>query len=220
MARTRTRQELRDAIRVRADIVGSKHPTDANLNEMINGSGAALHALCVEACEDDFAATASITTAAGTATYGVTLYKIRSVHFTGSSGYARALPRFTLEELARYTTPTAQGEPEAYRMVGGKIMFAPTPQGVFAVTLYGVASFADLSTDGSTLDGRDGWEEWVIWDCTVKCNILEETDPRAAMQERAAVEARILKQMRTLDQAKPHRVTDVADPLGYTPWWW
>lgn len=225
MARTRTRLELRTALRVRADIVNSQHLTDDNLNEMLNGSIAALHALCVEAGEDDFATSVAISTVAGTPTYTVDLYKVRSVHFTGSSGFKRELPRFTLAELPQLenTSVFPYGEPIAYRMIGGKIRLSPTPQAVYSLTVYGVQPSQDLSGDGSTLDGRDGWEEWVLWDCTAKCNIIEETDPRGAIAEREQVQARILKQMRSLDQAKPHRITDVsgshydADPFGRWP---
>lgn len=225
MARTRTRLELRTALRVRADIVNSEHISNDSLNEMLNGSIAALHALCVEAGEDDFATSVAVATVAGTATYTVELYKVRSVHILGSSGFRRELPRFTLAELPALQGDSGApyGEPVAYRMIGGKIMLAPTPQAVFSITIYGVNASADLASDVATLDGRDGWEEWVLWDCTAKCNIIEETDPRPAQAEREKVEARILAQMRRLDQAKPHRVKDVSgthyEDLGPRRFW-
>ena len=213
MARVRTLAQLRDAARKRADIEGSQHITDPELNEDINASIAALHALCVEASEDDFATTAAITTVAGLATYTVTLYKVRSVQIV-DQGYVRDLDRFMLADLPRLTNSVygGTGAPTMYRMIGGKIMLAPTPQAAYAVTVYGVAASADLAIDADTLDGRDGWEEWVVVDAAIKCAIKEEQDIRDMVTERDRVQARILSQMRSLDQGRPPMVQVTRQP--------
>ena len=213
MARVRTLAQLRDAARKRADIEGSQHITDAELNESINESIAALHALCVEACEDDFAITASITTTPNVATYTVTLYKVRSVQIV-DQGYVRELDRFMLSDLPRLTNSVygGTGAPMMYRMIGGKIHFAPTPQAAYSVTVYGVAASADLASDVAELDGRDGWEEWVVLDAAIKCGLKEEQDVRDLVAERNVVLGRILSQMRSLDQGRPPMVQVTRQP--------
>ena len=219
MSRTRTRLELRTAVRQRADIENSQHVTDTEINEYLAGSLAAFHALCVEACEDDFTKIATFSTVSGTTDYSLatyvlegafTYYKVRSVHVS-SGGLARELDRWTLDEWSAFQSTILSGglvggSPAFYRIIGGNIVLMPAPQGVWTVRVYFVPSPVDLSDDTKSFDGRSGWEEWVVLDSAIKCMRKEETDTREMVAEREKVEARVLAQVRRMDQAKPHRV--------------
>lgn len=229
MARTRTLAELRAEVRGRADIENDPHVTDAEITRYVNQSIAALHGLLVQASEDDFTATQTITTVAGTSGYalGATFYKLISVEAT-INGFIRQLDRWTWAEHAVYrnaSTWSLVSQPISYRLVGADaIEFRPTPDGVYTVVVYFAPAAVQLAADGDTYDGRDGWEEWVVLDSAIKAKTKSEESVTDLVRERAEVMARIMVAFGTKDQARPDRVQEVigsGNPYGLTvpPFW-
>jgi len=224
VARTRTLLELRTKVRQRADIEGDPHVTDAELTGLINDSCAALHALLIEVDEMWFFNQMSLTTAPGVEALAVYIdsgggatnfYKLLHVEAT-IGGIVVPLERWTFERRTYYKNASTWGVaqwPIAYRLsiVSTKayLYFAPVPDGAYPITVGYVRSFADLVNDADVFDGMDGWEEWVIWDATIKCLVKEESSIVDATRERDVVLVRISSQMATPDRDQPDVTRDV-----------
>lgn len=216
MPRTRTLAQLRAEVRDRADIENSDHITDATITRYVNQSGAALHAMLVEHCQDEFITRISSTTAAPTDNVvdfdlGTTVYKVVAVHLE-VGGRVVHLDRWDWRSGPIPFDPTVTGPPYTYRVTGDDVRIFPAPPVGTRVQAFIVPAYVDLSLDADTLDGRDGWEEWIIWDAAIKCMVKEETDTREAVAERDRVLSRVMSQMKSRDMAHPHRVVDV-DPI-------
>lgn len=229
MARTRTLAELRAEVRQRADIENSQHVLDPEITRYINQSGAALHAKVVEAGDDHYTNRVQGTLAAVIGSAVVTLlavpadyYKLLNLSVT-VNGRRWPLERGTWDEFVLMQDAGIGGRiPPKYRQTGVSaltIFPAISAAGGEAYGLIYAKAYVDLAADGDTLDGRDGWEEWVVIDAAIKCVVKEESDPRALQAEREQVWARIKEQVATIDQANPHRVRDV-EAAALDPWRW
>lgn len=219
MARTRTLAELRAEVRQRADVENDPHITDAEVTRFINQSCAALHAILVEADEAFFMLSATTTTVAGVETVSLsdmdaTFYKLLHVEALVSGIYI-PLERWTFERRTLYRNASTWGVPGlplSYRLsIGTKafLYFAPIPDAAYPLIVTYVKCFADMTLDADVFNGQDGWEEWVIWDATIKCLVKGEESVVDATRERAEVLARILPQLATPDRDHPDVTRDV-----------
>jgi hypothetical protein len=238
VARSRTLAELRDEVRQRADCENDPHVTNTELTRYLNQSCAALHAIMVEADEGEFIEQADLVTVAGVELLALDtlpvsdeiqgLYKLAHVEAT-VNGIVRELGRWTWE---RYTaarnasTWALRDVPLSYRLVRNKLgvpslQFAPAPDGAYPIRVHYITPFIDMVADSDVYDGRDGWEEWVVWDAAMKCLVKEESSLADARTERDAVMARIKPQIDTPDRDHPPTVRDTegAD-LGWGAGWY
>ena len=212
MARTRTLAQLIAEVRDRADIEGSQHITDAQIQRYLNQSGAALHALMVEAGDDWFTVvTGAPISAPDGGLNDVELqsnfYKLVAISLD-IDGVQTPLRKWVWEEFPALFSAGASvpaGFIPMYRVVADRIIIGPGVAAGPSLVIAYARTFTDMALTSDTLDGRDGWEEWVVWDATVKCLVKEESDARQAATERDQVLARIKKQLLTRDFAKPHR---------------
>lgn len=228
MPRTRSLANLRAEVRDRADIENSDHITDAQVDRYINQSGAALHAMLVEHCEDEFVELFSGTTDA--ASGGITsislnteaevtagAYKILGVEVT-TNGVRSELSRWNWKSRPALLADGVSGPPHFYRWVSYTVQIIPSVPTATPYVIAAIPPYVDLAEDDDTLDGRDGWEEWIVWDAAIKAMVKEETDTREAVAERDRVLLRIKSQMKKRDFAHPHRVVD-RDPIDWPyPW--
>lgn len=225
MARTRTLVLLRAEVRQRADIEGDPHVTDAEVDRFINQSCAALHAICVDVNEGWFRAEQAFTSTPGTETIMLQtliagFYKLTNVEIQAQGLWAK-LGRATDEERTRLRG--YPGAPRGYQMrraQDGKValVLVPVPDAAYSITVGYISAFADLSADGDTFDGADGWEEWVVLDAAIKCMSKEESDTRTLQTERALVETRIKQQLAQPDLDHPPVVRDTARDGDWMDW--
>ncbi len=216
MARTSTLLQLRADVRSKSDTEGDPHVTDAEIDRAINQSAARLFAEIVQHGEDDYVASHTFSTVAGTEKYALpaAFYKLVGAMVTIGNGEVRDMNRWTWNERALYLSTHAswlsQAQPLAYRLVGSDLIWLlPTPDGVYSVTLHYVAAPAPMVLTTDTFDGRAGWEEWIALDAAIKIKLKSEEDVSALMQLRTAEMASIAPQAATKDAAKPDRVQDV-----------
>jgi hypothetical protein len=219
VTRARTLTQLIAEVRDRADLEGALHITDAQITRYLNQSGAALHAMLVEHCQDEFVGVASGAVGApdsdGATHVEVTAYKLMSVSAT-INGQDTRLERWTWADRPGATDSGAIGPPYTYRWIEGEVVIVPAlPTGTIA-TVYAVPPYADMASGSDTYDGRDGWEEWVVWDSAIKCMVKEETDTREAVFERDQVLTRIKSQMKARDLANPPEVSSVGNVWNET----
>jgi hypothetical protein len=80
------------------------------------------------------------------------------------------------------------------------------PLGTFELWYVGVPE--DFTLDTDTIDGVAGWENWIVWDVAVQLMVRAETDPSAAMAERAKVEKILRASASSRDAGRPKKIQD------------
>jgi hypothetical protein len=201
--------------------------TDSELTRRINLSIAALYDMLVEIRGDVFyAERSSITATASTAVTavgstssaegeGTSLHRIISMEVTlnGEICDIRPLPDWRTRLL--FPTPTGWSDCQSgpyYSLendsTGMNVRWWPTPTATHTVTMTWIPTALELSADGDTFDGINGWEDWVIHDVGVYVLQKEESDASVLMAERSKIEARVRKLAVTRDHGHPRRVVD------------
>lgn len=134
----------------------------------------------------------------------------------GATSLWHPLRRFQWEEqnaLRQVNTYTGLAALPLYRVYTAfgreKIAIAPMMSGTFRVWYY-PAPYKML-TDTDRVDGRAGWDEWVIKDSAIKCLVKEESIEQAASMK--VVRDEIFKRFEIhaaeRDATQPERVRDV-----------
>ncbi len=215
MARTVTLATLRTRVRQRADMEGSSFVSDSEVNDCINESIAELHEELNAAYGGDYyLGKETSSTVAGTYVYSLpaTFYKLRAVELTlGSEVYM--LKPMNLQDRENYSTGNQSWSAEAlprYHLVGSSLYFSPTPSAVHSFTVWFTPAPQTLGSDGATLDGVAGWEEYVVVDAAIKCLLKEESDVSALMARKQQLQERIRNMAEARDAGEPHRVRDTA----------
>lgn len=197
MALNRTRENMRDGVRDRANIKGTsalaRHP-DATLNEHINEALGLLHARLTSAMPDQrILASTTITTVSGVSTYALPagFDFLISIELT-VDGRRHWLTSYEMPERADIISPDQPtlGIPFAYRLRGGNIELLPTPDAGYTPLLWYTPAATQLTGDAQTLDTIARLDAWVIgyaaklvatkdknWDlvaaCEATCTALE-----------------------------------------------
>lgn len=218
MARTRTLTNLISDVRMRAGMENSTFVTDAEVTEYINQSIAEFQDLILDHEGAEFFMTSTtVTTAAGTASYSLpaAFYECHKVlvDLGGTQNYT--LMPYDLDEHGEAKAGTSwgwfQGGPfPRYRIVGSNIYFSPIPTGVFTVTVWYTPAATRLSAGGDTLDGVNGWEEWVVIDSAIKCLEKEESDVTFLFNQREKLEQRIARHASRRDKGGPTKIRNIS----------
>lgn len=213
MARTRTLTLLRDEVRQRADVEDATvWLPNAELTRYINQSIARLYTKITQADEGNYITSATVNTAANVATAALAAAFFKLIHIEVNLGgdKPQTLRRWQFKERHLYgTSGWVAGEPIAYRLIGDTLHLLPVPKAVHAMTVYYIPAITDLSADGDTFDGRNGWEEWVVLDAAIKVRLKEESDIAELVHERDALRADICPSVAHQDQSEPDYVQDV-----------
>jgi hypothetical protein len=245
MATTMTLAQLMTAVRQRADMAPSGYApaltgsnffvTEPELISYINQSYFEFYDLLVSAYEDYFMAPAVQFTTTGVALYDLpdgsnysgapALYKLLGVDFglsTVGNAYV-TLKKFNFIDRNRYIYPQLGGSVlgisnPAYRMVGSKLEFIPTPASGQIVQLWYVPRMTQLAALSDTVDGFSGWTEYIITDCAIKCMQKEESDVSVLMVQKAALKQRIEEVAQNRDAGQPSTISDTRRGDGYYGW--
>lgn len=204
---------LRTLIRDRYEL-DDNYVSDSSLNSWINSSIHELYDLLVDANSDWYAkASSSIAIVAGTSSYAISstasdFYKLVGVDVLDDSGQWRNMQPFTLAERNRYV---GSGEKSLarYRVMNASLHITPTPAWSGSVRIWYLPVAATLSSDGSTFDAINGWEEYVVVDCCIKAAAKEEADASLWAAQKQALIQRIRTNAQQVDDGEPARVRDV-----------
>lgn len=240
MALTRTLLQLRDEVRQRADMVNSAFVTNAEINRCINESWAHMYDQLLATGEDyylkyvDIAAVsggyfdfASYTSSSNVAATDV--YQVRGVDAVYSDSVIVNVPRFNWEERNVYAAaaPLIPFCPiVAYRVLQNPVTgndclhLIPDNQstGVQRIRVWYYPNPKVLVSDSDTLDGRSGWEEWVVIDAAIKLLTKEESDTSALERQAARIWARVMTVAQNRDAGQSKRITDVNLNSGTWPY--
>ena len=195
---------------------GSDFISDSELNNFINMSYAELYDLLVSRFEDYFTITSTETVTAGNNSFAVPsdFYKLRGVdrQIGGSSDFY-ALLKFNFSERNwrnRRLNRTLFGQSNInYRLVGNNVELIPEDHAAGTYKLWYVPTFTALSSDSDTVDGVNGWEEFIIVDACIKCLEKEESSTNTFERQKAKLERRIEEMASLRDIDQPERITDV-----------
>ena len=107
---------------------------------------------------------------------------------------------------SRYST-AASSRSYAFRIHGTVCEFYPTPSsGTYR--MYYAPAYTTLSIDSDTVDGVNGWEEFIVLDSAIKCLIKEGSDHDDLLRERQMMLNRV-DEMGGNKKLGPFRITDV-----------
>lgn len=239
MSRSRTLTQLSLEVRQRADMVNSSFVTDAEVTRVINQSWARMYDMLLAAGEDYYLKYVDVSTPLGgyydlpsyTASTGGAasdVYQIRGVDANYSGNITVNVPRFNWEERNLYLAApalTPYYPIVAYRFVqnpntgADSIQIIPNVStGVTNLRVWYYPNPKELVDPTDTIDGRSGWEEWVVVDAAIKLLTKEESDTSQLERENARIWQQIALAAQNRDSGQSKRVTDVSYNTGMWPY--
>jgi len=174
---------LRASVREEADQVNSLFCTDAALNQFIRSAYQDLYGQIVQAFSNDYF-TQSPTAGYNFTTDGINqlfalpsaFFKLLGVDVMVSSGIAQwiSLKPFAFADRNRAAFPNTQ-IPQAGQTI--RLLYIPQP------TL--------PSADTATIDGVNGWENWIVIEAALRAMAKEESDVSVMLRRQAAMKERL-----------------------------
>jgi hypothetical protein len=186
---------------------------DAEWNSYINYSISQLRDKMISKVGNDyFASQVNIPLINGTSAYALPndFYKILYVEMLGNDGNYYKMRRFEIAEQNIGRTPISSFLPEIrYRLTANNIVFTlDNTFGGRQVRLTYVPVITELAIDADTLNGYNGWEEFVILLAARKALVKEEQDLSQLDVEIALMDQRLEAMADNRDQSNPMRVYD------------
>lgn len=219
---TVTLAELKTQSRQRADMENSTFIGDDELTTIINSSASELYDLLIGVFEDYKLTSSTLSITPNTDTYNLPsdFYKLRGVDLVlDANGNAVTLKPFNFGERNNYMfTPTwnVVGLPYLrYHLQGNSMRFVPIPSTTQTVKLWYIPAITRLVNPSDTLDGVNGFEEYVIVDAAMKMRIKEESGIDELLVSKQMLTQRINAMASNRDAGEPERVTDTSRSASY-----
>lgn len=207
--------QLRTRTRERANMENSTFVTDSELNRYINYSINQLRDLMIKHTgEEYFASSTTFALVDGTEEYSLPadFYKVISCQMLGDNQLYFPMKRFEYSEQNEFARPLYYRNADVrYKIRGSKLVVNPFSQiGGRTVRMLYVPIPTELSADGDTLDGLNGWDEYVVVRSAIKCLVKEEQDVSELASELRDLELRMEEMADFRDQSQPERVQDTS----------
>lgn len=219
--------EIRFHAQQRADLVGSNFITVPEWNYYINQSYYELYDLLITVYEDYFVAPPLQFQTTGSQSYGLpngqnyngalAFYKMFGMDcgLNANNNAFATLKKFDFISRNRYVFPqittTLLGVFNLqYRVVGGNLMFIPTPSAGQIVQMWYYPRLNTLLKDTDIMDGISGWTEYVIVDAAIKALRKEESDTNELMAEKMLLKQRIEASASNRDAGQPDTISATA----------
>lgn len=221
MSRNVTLAALRSQARQRADQENSNFISDSELDSYINASTAELRDIIVSAYGGDYnLENVTFATTGSTESYDLPsdFYKLRGVDVNDTTNLSatdgwHVLKPFTFEERndgdINWSRRSGFLDFSRYRLVGNQIRFSPIPQTERAVRLWYISVSPVLTGSAETVDGVNGFEEYIVVDSAIKMMQKEESDVSVLLGQKAQLLRRIEEMAANRDVGSPDRITDV-----------
>lgn len=210
---TITLLNLRNRSKQRANMENSTFVSDTEWNSYINYSISTLRDLIIsKAGNDYFALTQSYTLVNSQEAYALPsdFYKVLWVEMLGDDGYYYKMRRFEVSERNLGRSPLNYFIPDIrYRVISNSIYLTPPTQyGGRQIRLWYVPIYPNLSADADTLEGYNGWDEYVVLMSARKALVKEESDVSQVDQELQFINQRLENMADNRDQGEPMRIYD------------
>ena len=220
MARTFTRADIRNRAREQAgmELGDAGDPDtdfidDTELNRMVNASLAIWHGKVAKAVPERFEAEQTIT-ANGATSYALPadyLWTI-GVDYQYQANCRLGLKRAMQQERNAFDGAVFS-QAEAYRVKGSTVVLLPTPDSGTYYHVY-VTCAPTLTSDATTVDGVNGWEDWIVYDVAIRMKAKEESDITGLMALRDAIEEEMKSAAAEREAGQPSRVVDTRTKRG------
>lgn len=191
MAKLVTLAQLKQRAKVRADMENSNFvETSVDLVALINASGAWFYDLLIPAAPEYFLQSATLTPdpTTGIASLPADFYKCLGVDLVLGPSERVSLDPYEFAERNTY--------------VGGSI-------GSQEIELFYAPPWTDLVDDDDTVDGYNGWDEFIVVDVARKMLGKEESDTTELVGERQELIKRVEAQAATRNVGSSKRWQDV-----------
>jgi len=215
--------------RQRADMENNNFVQDSELVDYINAGISELHDILVqEYGQDYYVSSKEFNTAADKDTYPINdststeninitdFYKLRGIDakINGSDWFTISPFNFNERNLYQsWGSWSLLGLTNIrYRMVGGNLVFTPTPDTATAVKIWYIPQAAQFasSTDTSTIwDDINGYAEYVITFAAIRMLQKEESDVTVLLSQKQDLKQRITYAAANRDADNPLSVTDI-----------
>ena len=179
--------DLRNAVRVLADVQGDPNVPDAYLTSLINRHASELFDRLADASPERYAAESTISVLPGTSLYPLPAdFRNLTAVYSVQGNDARALSPMPVGARSSFVAPEAAATLTVEYMPVGQV----------------------LSADTDTLDGVSGWAELIVNLVARDVAIGRQDDPAAVMSNIARLEARITSRSRRRDRNRSPRATN------------
>lgn len=211
-----TLADMKVRVRDRADMKNSEFVTDEELAQYINASYQELYDILVASFEDYYTLPPVSFTLSSTDYYELpsNFYKLRGIDAAldnGNNFYTVSpfdFARRNRQGQSLYRLDYVQYD-KNYRIVGNRIYFTPAERAAGVYRIWYIPQATTLTTETSTLDGINGWEEYVVVDAARKCLAKEESDTSFLVQEKEALRQRIINASARRDAGMPKTISDI-----------
>jgi hypothetical protein len=211
-------QDLRLAVRRRADMENSTFISDTEFNDMINSSAQELYDILVSQYGEDYNLKKwSLTTVSGQEDYALPsdFYKLRGVDWKYGLQEFVTLRPFQFAERNRYRTTagwnSATRANARYRVQGNNLALLPVPNTAHELEVWYLPKFEKLVNNNDVIDGVNGFEEYVIVDAAIKALQKEESDVQVLLLQKQQLEQRITRMAGARDANEAFQVPDVRE---------
>lgn len=228
MANTVTLADIKTQARQRADMENSEFISDSELLSYINSSYAELYDLIVSRFEDYYVESTELTITSGNST--ITLpsdfYKLKGLDRKyGSSTEYCTVERFDWKSRNQRNSSVARSSlgvsNTSYRIVKDEIRILPEADAPGTYRLWYIPTFTRLSDDADTVDGVNGWEEYIVIDAAIKMMQKEESDVSVLAAQKNMIVKRVEDMAQQRDADMPETISDVQSlgwEQGFLPW--
>ena len=218
-----TLAELKKRVLERADMVNSDFIDDTEGNSelvrYIQQSYRALYNIIINAFADFYVEDpVEFTLSPGESTYTLPsdFYRLVGVDFE-TNGNWQEIKVFNFNERNRTNNVWRRGFVRSirYRLMGNKLRFTPTDQADGKYRYWYIKKPEVPVDDTDTIDGFNGWDEYVVVDAAMKCLDKEESDYQLLLIEREQLKNDIMSNAGTRDESGVQTVQDVNNSYDY-----
>lgn len=216
MANTATLAQLRTRCRERADMENSTFISSTELLSYINASYAELYDILVGKFEDYYVTTSTHTIASGanTITLPTDFYKLRGLDYKIDANNWITVGKFNFAHrnvINRSVARARVGIREVqYRLIGQDLVIEPEDNASGDYKLWYTPVYTPLSAESDTVDGVNGWEEYIVIDVAIKMLAKEESSTTHLEKEKDSMMKRIEVMSQNRDYDQPESITDTS----------
>lgn len=208
--------ELRQQVRQRCDIEHSEFIQDAELNQYISNSYKELYDIVTTSYQDNYTVQSGIIPLnddSGKIPLPNDFYKLRGVDLTidGGSNWV-PLRQFDFQRRNAKNFGAWWYNRE-YRILNNHVYLTPVDQANGSYRLWYVPKASNLVLDTDTVDGINGWEEYIIVDASIKCKQKSEEEVNDLKETKMQLKARILEASKNRDAGMPQVISDAESGL-------
>lgn len=147
-------------------------------------------------------------------------YRLRGLDIFQSAGQYLPLKPYVWKDRNAYTNAyaafgTYPGTYLRYRILGKTLAFVPKPSASQLLRMSYTPTVQPLVVLTDTIDGIDGWEQYIVNFAAMQCLLNEECDTSAIERQQGAYESQLTKMAEERDDGSPQVVAAASDSDDY-----